>query len=571
MIAIWMLYASALSLCFGLAALALERAATLWARPRRFVWVVAILATLLVPLAGLVIPRAAVAPWEPAALTGNSGNVVVTAGAARGAYAVGVSNAEGKIGSVLTGMNRPLVLVWGGASLVLAFGLLRAAIRLRRRARGWRATDVDGTEVLIAPDMGPAVVRLGGLRVVLPEWALSAEPEARAMMLRHEHEHRQARDPDLLLGGTVTLLLAPWALPLWWQVRRLQLAVETDCDRRVMGAGIDAHAYGMLLLSVGARTTRQPLLAPAAFSEERSLLERRIEAMTSPGSKRRLMRTAIAAGVSAITVAAACVTPRPAAAPAPRPAPATTPQPAAASSPITVTATRQRGWVYALRALAREDRPTLLSSGPLRIPDSLRTIEGRVVLQWVIDTTGHAAPGSLRVLSSSHQGFEAVAREQVLGSTWRPGRIDGRAVAVQFPPIPMVFPVAPGGAVVGFPAEVAGPVTEPAAVPVAALPPGVYAEDGVTERPQRLSSPPARYPDSLRTAGIGGRVLVEVIVDSTGHADSACVRVLSTTHPGFEAPARDVVLGSTFAPGRLHGRAVPVMVRIPINFVTTGP
>jgi TonB family protein len=472
---------------------------------------------------------------------------------------------------LIAALSGPLLLLWGGASLALALGLLRAGIGLRRRARGWRATVVDGTEVLVAPDIGPAVVRLGGLRVVLPEWALSAEPAARSLMLLHENEHCRARDPDLLLGGTVALMLVPWALPLWWQVRRLQLAVETDCDRRVMCDGADAHAYGALLLSVGARAARQPLLAPTAFSEKRSLLERRIEAMTSPTSKWRFARTVLATGVSALGVAAACVTPRPAAAPAPRPAPATTPQPGAASSPITVTATRQRGWVYALRALAREDRPTLLSSGPLRIPDSLRTIEGRVVLQWVIDTTGHAAPGSLRVLSSSHQGFEAVAREQVLGSMWRPGRIDGRAVAVQFPPIPMVFPVAPGGAVVGFPAEVAGPVTEPAAVPVAALPPGVYAEDGVTERPQRLSSPPARYPDSLRTAGIGGRVLVEVIVDSTGHADSASVRVLSTTHPGFEAPARDVVLGTTFAPGRLHGRAVPVMVRIPINFVTTGP
>ena len=32
---------------------------------------------------------------------------------------------------------------------------------------------MDGTDVMIAPDIGPAVVRLGGLRVVLPEWALS--------------------------------------------------------------------------------------------------------------------------------------------------------------------------------------------------------------------------------------------------------------------------------------------------------------------------------------------------------------------------------------------------------------
>jgi len=47
MIATWMLYGSALSLCLGLAALALEHAARLWARPRRFAWAVAIAPRLL--------------------------------------------------------------------------------------------------------------------------------------------------------------------------------------------------------------------------------------------------------------------------------------------------------------------------------------------------------------------------------------------------------------------------------------------------------------------------------------------------------------------------------------------
>jgi TonB family protein len=455
----------------------------------------------------------------------------------------------------MAALNRPLLLLWGVVSLALAVGLLRAGIGLRRRARGWRATVVDGTEVLVAPDIGPAVVRLGGLRVVLPEWALSVEPAARSLILLHEKEHREARDPDLLLGATVALMLVPWALPLWWQVRRLQLAVETDCDRRVMRAGADAHAYGVLLLSVGARSPRQPLLAPTAFSEERSLLERRIEAMTSPSSKRRLVRTALATGVSALSVAAACMTPRPAAAPSQQPAPASAQQPAPAPM-------QQQEGPYPLRALAREGRPTLLTTAPPRIPDSLRTVEGRVVLQWVIDANGRAAPGSLRILSSSHPGFEAVAREWVVASTWSPGRIDGRAVPVQFPAFPMEFP-----AVSRLPA------TEPIAKPSAGeLPLGVYAEDSVTERPQLLRYPVPRYPDSLRTAGIGGRVVVEVIVDSTGHVDSASVRILSSSHPGFESSAREAVLGTTFAPGRLHGRAVPVMVRFPIRFATqSGP
>jgi TonB family protein len=285
--------------------------------------------------------------------------------------------------------------------------------------------------------------------------------------------------------------------------------------------------------------------------------------MTSPSSKRRFVRTALATGVSALSVAAACMTPRPAAAPAQQPAPAPAQQPGAAAARQQAAAqAQQQGEVYPLRELARQDRPTLLSTGPVRIPDSLRSVDGRVVLQWVVDTTGHVVPGSLRILSSSHPGFEAAVREQLITDRWSPGRIGGRAVAVQFPPIPMEFPAASSL-----------PAPEPIAKPTAAeLPAGVYAEDAVTERPQLLRFPVPKYPDSLRAAGVSGRVLVEVIVDSSGHADSASVRILSSSHPGFEAPAREVVLGATYAAGRLNGRAVPVLVRFPIPFtIAPGP
>ncbi|MGA2383348.1 MAG: M56 family metallopeptidase [Gemmatimonadales bacterium] len=460
MIAIWMLYVSALSLCFGLAALALERATMLWMRPRRTVWTVAIAASLLVPLAGLVIPGAP-APQRVVPGSVRVGEHVAGPVLAGGAQSVGVSSAPSKIGPLMAALNRPLLLLWGGASFALGLGLLRAGIGLRRRARGWRATVVDGAEVMVAPDIGPAVVRLGGLRVVLPEWALSAEPAARSMMLRHENEHREARDPDLLLGATVALMLVPWCFPLWWQVRRLQLAVETDCDRRVMRAGADAHAYGVLLLSVGERSTRQPLLAPTAFSEERSLLERRIEAMTSPTLKRRLVRTALATGLGALAVAAACMTPKPAPAPAPQAAPAPTQQPAAGPAPQAAPApTQQRA----------------------------------------------AAPA---------------------------------------------------------------PESASAARPI---PPGVYREADVTVRPERIGGPAPRYPDSLRTAGVGGRVLVEFIVDTTGHVDPGSVRIVSSTHPGFEAPTREAIVASTFRPGLVQGRAVPVLITQPVNYeVVRGP
>jgi TonB family protein len=545
MIAIWMLYVSALSLCFGIAALALERAARLWAKPRRLVWALAIAASLIVPAVGLTIPRA---PNRQPAAPGS----VPMEGLAIGqrstaeARSGGTSSADAKIGPLMAALNRPLLLLWGCASVALALGLLRAGVGLRRRARGWRATTVDGAEVLVAPDIGPAVVRLGGLKIVLPEWALSAEPAARSLMLLHENEHRGARDPDLLLGAMLALTLVPWALPLWWHVRRLQLAVETDCDRRVMRAGADARAYGVLLLSVGARATGQPLLAPTAFAEAPTLLERRIEAMTSPSPERRLVRTALAASLGALGVAAACMAPRPAAAPAQQPS--GVPAEHQAASPA-----QQILNVYSEDSVT--DRPERISGPMPKYPDILRLagVGGRVVVEAVVDTLGHPERGSVRILSSTNALFDQPSEECVAATVFRPGRLAGRVVRVRVH-IPINYRVSPGP-----------PAPQP--------PSGVLSEDSVTQRPQLLSRPPLTWPDSLRAAadsfraaGVGARLVVEAVVDSTGHVDSGSVHIVWRAHSGFDAAAREAVIASAYAPGRRNGHAVPVLIRFLLEF-----
>ena len=311
MIATWMAYSVALGVLIGLAALSLERVAALWGRPRRLVWAAAVATSLLVPPAALVLPRP---PTPPPASPGAAPpaahdiGALPPAPAPRGRQAPAVRRLTASVAVLDT----PLLVLWAGASLFLALGLARAAVALRRRARGWTAAVVDGVPVLVARDAGPAVVRLSGLRVVLPQWALAAEVASRSLMLRHEREHCGARDPDLLLGATLALVLAPWNLALWWQMRRLQLAVETDCDRRVMRAGADAHTYGSLLLTVGARHAWQPLLAASSFAETPSLLTRRIEAMTSPRPRHPATRAALAAAVASLAIVAAGMTPQPA-------------------------------------------------------------------------------------------------------------------------------------------------------------------------------------------------------------------------------------------------------------------
>jgi TonB family protein len=94
----------------------------------------------------------------------------------------------------------------------------------------------------------------------------------------------------------------------------------------------------------------------------------------------------------------------------------------------------------------------------------------------------------------------------------------------------------------------------------------VYVSAVVEEAPVLLSGPPLAYPELLRQARIQGRVEVEAIIDATGRAEVGTVHVVGSPHPGFDAPARDFVRRALFRPGRMHGRAVRVLVRLPIEF-----
>lgn len=94
----------------------------------------------------------------------------------------------------------------------------------------------------------------------------------------------------------------------------------------------------------------------------------------------------------------------------------------------------------------------------------------------------------------------------------------------------------------------------------------VYLEAVVEERPERLSGPQLQYPEILRQAGVTGRVVVQAIIDTTGRAIPSSVRVIQTVHSGFDQPAKNLVLNSLFRPARVSGRAVKVLVNVPIDF-----
>jgi TonB family protein len=94
----------------------------------------------------------------------------------------------------------------------------------------------------------------------------------------------------------------------------------------------------------------------------------------------------------------------------------------------------------------------------------------------------------------------------------------------------------------------------------------VFMEAIVEEKPAVLSGPTLQYPELLRQAQIQGRVLVQAIIDTLGRAEPPSVKVLQSPNPGFDHSAKSYVTKALFRPGRVHGRAVRVLLQVPVDF-----
>lgn len=88
----------------------------------------------------------------------------------------------------------------------------------------------------------------------------------------------------------------------------------------------------------------------------------------------------------------------------------------------------------------------------------------------------------------------------------------------------------------------------------------------VQEAPLLLTAPIPAYPTRLREAGIQGQVIIEAVVDTLGRVEPGSIRVVSSDHADFEAPATASIRASLFRPARVFGRGVRVLVRVPVTF-----
>jgi len=86
------------------------------------------------------------------------------------------------------------------------------------------------------------------------------------------------------------------------------------------------------------------------------------------------------------------------------------------------------------------------------------------------------------------------------------------------------------------------------------------------EKPELLSAPAPRFPESLRRRCIQGVVILVMRVDTLGRAEPVTMITLLATDSAFARVSRDALAKARFNPARVGGRPVPVYVQIPVNF-----
>ncbi len=72
------------------------------------------------------------------------------------------------------------------------------------------------------------------------------------------------------------------------------------------------------------------------------------------------------------------------------------------------------------------------------------------------------------------------------------------------------------------------------------------------------------YPASLRHQGKEATVKLEIYIDANGQIRN--IKLLKSGGRDFDQAAINAIRASTFAPGNVNGKPVPVLMRMPIRF-----
>lgn len=549
MIAAVALYAVVVGGLLAVVGVLADRAAALRRRARRWIWVGALAATI-----GLAVT----APWRAATFESTAATLLASpahvaaetepdaVAPPRSSWTTVRADVRERVEAAATvnaDLDPLLTRLWLASSATIAVIVLASWLALARRRRQWRDAIVNDEVVLVAPVTGPAVVGLVSPRIVLPEWALTLDAASIDLILRHEREHVRAGDAWLMHFAVAAVVAMPWNPLVWWMASRLRLAVELDCDARVVGvradSSADALAYGELLLAVVERRPRRRLLAAPALVETSSSLGRRIAALFPDAVRFAAARAAVAvlAALSVAGLVTMVPLPRVAAAPA-----------VGAFDAATVELFDVASSTTSLVAMAEAEATDAVPSRPTTLHDT----GGRAFRPGAAG--GPEGPPSSAELLPYVASPSTAAVEPADTPTTPTG------LALTAAPVSALTPVHPGA----LPAPPPAFAPEPAPAPTSpraydATTPGL-----VLPVPLRVERP--RYTNAAMRERLSGLVTVEAIVEPDGRVSD--VRVVDSLDRefGLDEAAVEAAKQSVFRPGTLDGRPVSVAVLMELSF-----
>jgi beta-lactamase regulating signal transducer with metallopeptidase domain len=220
---------------------------------------------------------------------------------------------SGSVARVMVGMTSrlpgalsvPLAAVWAALSLAILALLALVNRRVDRARHEWPTATMFGTRVRVSPMIGPAVIGLSRPEIVVPRWLLERTDDEQRLVVVHEREHVAAHDQLLLTGAWLVVALLPWHPAVWWMLSRVRLAIELDCDARVLRRGVEPRSYGTLLIELAGKCAGLRI-GVLALADRTTHLERRLLAMKPPHSRFTLVRTSILGSIAALLVLVAC-------------------------------------------------------------------------------------------------------------------------------------------------------------------------------------------------------------------------------------------------------------------------
>lgn len=314
MIVSWILYSLILGAVLALGAVVVDRAARASRMPRRFTWLGSL---------ALLVALTLLAPWRADRALGGFGNLeqvsstAITPSAEQTALSIAeqvlawvVSSVqkviEGVAAAIPISLDRAIGIVWALASLLALALVWVTLVNCDRQRREWPYTRIHGKRVRLGGSHGPAVYGVFSSEIVVPTALLNCSVEDQHLVLAHEDEHRRAHDPLLLALSAICVALLPWHPVAWWLASRLRLAVELDCDGRVLSRGAPVRDYGEMLVRLAGIVPARPSVVPTlALLDSSTHLEQRLITMTTRPVRRTPFRvvTFLAAAASVIVLA----------------------------------------------------------------------------------------------------------------------------------------------------------------------------------------------------------------------------------------------------------------------------